>query len=171
MPRLHPQGSLAAVATVIALAALMLAAGGTAALGADPGSAAAAAAATTAAAPSAAPASGLPDLGLSLVRVLGALALVLALCLGGAWLFRNWQRLAIHRGRTPHLQILEVKSLGGRHALYLVACDQQRFLVGSSPGGLNLLTHLPEGEAMDPATPPAAPKFTEALRQALAGKA
>ncbi len=32
----------------------------------------------------------LPDVGFSFVRVLGALAIVLALFLGGVWLFRNW---------------------------------------------------------------------------------
>lgn len=117
------------------------------------------------------PAAGLPDVGVSLLRVLGALAVVLALCLGGAWLFRNWQRVAVHRGRTPRLNVLEVKSLGGRHALYLVAYEQQRLLVGSSPAGLSLLTHLPEADAAEPAAPAAAPKFTDALRQALAGKA
>lgn len=111
-----------------------------------------------------------PDLGFSLVRVFGALVLVLALFLGGVWLFKNWQRLAVYRGRTPRLNILEVKPLGGRHAIYLVAYDQQRFLVGSSPAGLNLLTHLPESDETAPAAQPA-PKFTDALRQALTGKA
>lgn len=149
------------VAALAGLGALALAATGTAA--ADPQAAAATLGSV--------PAAGLPDLGFSLLRVLSALALVLALCLGGAWLFRNWQRVAVHRGRTPHLNVLEVRSLGGRHALYLVACDQQRLLIGSSPAGLSLLTHLPEAEASAPLSPTAPPKFTDALRQALAGKA
>ena len=37
----------------------------------------------------------LPDAGLSFVRVLGALVLVIGLFLGGVWFFKNWQRLAV----------------------------------------------------------------------------
>src|SRR3954466_14391211 len=84
----------------------------------------------------------MPDVGLSLIRVLGALALVLGLFLGGVWMFRNWQRLTIHRGRAPKLNVVEVRSLGGRHALYVVAFEQERFLLSSSPTGVNLLSHL-----------------------------
>src|SRR5438067_738025 len=87
--------------------------------------------------------SPLPEMGFSVVRVFGSMIVVLALFLGGVWLFKNWQRVAIYKGRTPKLNILEVKSLGNRHALYLVAYEQQRLLVSSSPGGINLLTHLP----------------------------
>src|SRR3982751_5259452 len=84
----------------------------------------------------------LPNVGLSLIRVLGALALVLAVFLGGVWLVRNWQRLTIQRGRTPKLNVVEVRSLGGRHALYVVAYEQERFLLAASPTGVNLLSHL-----------------------------
>jgi hypothetical protein len=47
------------------------------------------------------PAWSAPDVGVSLLRVLGALALVIGLFLAGVWLFRNGQRLAIPRGRAP----------------------------------------------------------------------
>ena len=112
----------------------------------------------------------LPDVGFSLVRVFGALVLVLALFLAGVWLFKNWQRLAVYKGRVPKLNILEVRPLGGRHALYLVAYEQQRFLISSSPAGINLLTHLPESDAQPAPAQPPMPNFTDALRQALTGK-
>lgn len=121
------------------------------------------------AAPAALP---LPDLGFSLVRLFGALVLVLALFLGGVWLFRNWQRLAVYKGRKPRLNILEVKSLGSRQALYLVSYEQQRLLISASPAGINLLTHLPEAGAEE-ATPegvPAPPSFAESFRRVLAAK-
>ena len=73
----------------------------------------------------------LPDVGLSLVRVFGALALVLAIFLGGVWLFRNWQRLVIQGGRAPRLNVLEVRSLGGRHVLYVVGYQQSIFSQGT----------------------------------------
>src|ERR1041385_2849611 len=64
------------------------------------------------AAPLSLPTTSLTDVGPSLLRVFGALALVLAIFLGGVWLFRNWQRLVIQRGRTPRLNTLQNRSLG-----------------------------------------------------------
>ena len=91
--------------------------------------------------------SSVPDVGFSVLRLVSALIFVLALFLGGAWLFKNWQRLALSKKGPPKLNVLEAKSLGSRHALYLVGYEQQRFLVGSSPAGINLLSHLPEAGA------------------------
>ncbi|HEY2951222.1 MAG TPA: flagellar biosynthetic protein FliO [Verrucomicrobiae bacterium] len=110
----------------------------------------------------------LPDMGFSLLRVFGSLILVLALFLAGIWLFKNWQRLALPKGRSPKLSILEVKPLGGRHALYLVAYEQQRFLISSSPTGINLLTHLPEADTAEVLQP--IPTFTQTLQRVLASK-
>ncbi|MEO8426464.1 MAG: flagellar biosynthetic protein FliO [Verrucomicrobiota bacterium] len=93
----------------------------------------------------------LPDVGFSFVRVLGALAIVLALFLGGVWLFRNWQRLVGHRGRSPRLSVLETRPLGNRHGLYVVRYEQQRMLLASSPTSVTLISHLPDCE------PPAEP--------------
>jgi flagellar biogenesis protein FliO len=120
---------------------------------------------------------GLPDAGLSLVRVLGALAFVLALFLGGVWLYKNWQRLAIHRGRSTLLQVLETRALGNRHVLYVIGYEQQRLLLAASPSGVALVSHLPPGEPVPeaaaepgPATI-AHPNFVRALQQAIQKKA
>ncbi|HZM01867.1 MAG TPA: hypothetical protein VFC44_02490, partial [Candidatus Saccharimonadales bacterium] len=77
----------------------------------------------------------LPNAGASICRVFGALILVIALFLGGVWLFRNWQRLAIQKGGGAKLNLIEVKSLGQRQALYVVGYQQQRMLLASSPAG------------------------------------
>ncbi len=122
-------------------------------------------------APVAAPA--FPEAGVSLIRVTGALALVLGLFLGGAWLFKNWQRLAARRGREPRLSILETRSLGARQAVFVVGYERQRFLLATSPGGVNLLTHLPDADAAEPepAAKPAGPmSFSQALSQVLKRK-
>ena len=111
---------------------------------------------------------GLPEMGYSVFRMLGALALVLALFLAGVWGFKHWQRLAIQKGRPPKLQIVEVKALGNRHALYVVAYEQQRLLLASSPGGLSLVTHLPEASAEETVVP--LPSFTQALQQAISAR-
>ena len=122
-----------------------------------------------------APVIGLPGpvpVALSLVRVLGALVLVLAIVLGGLWLFRNWQRFVLARGAPPKLNVLEVRSLGQRHALYVVAYEQQRLLLAASPTGVTLLTHLPaasgEPEITAAGAPP--PDFATALLQAVTRK-
>jgi flagellar biogenesis protein FliO len=110
----------------------------------------------------------------SLLRVLGALALVFAIFFGGLWLFRNWQRAFVNKGRAPRLDVLEVKSLGQRHALYVVGYENQRMLVASSPAGITMLTTLPDDElnatnATDSGNRHK-PGFTEALRFALQRK-
>lgn len=86
----------------------------------------------------------LPDPGAALVRVMVALAVVLGLFGVGVWLYRNWQRLMC-RGTEPKLRILEVRPLGGRQTLYVVAYEQERLLLAGSPQGVQLLTHLPPG--------------------------
>lgn len=117
----------------------------------------------------------LPDMGLSVLRVFGALALVLALFLGGVWLFRNWQRLMVSNGRAPKLNVLEARRLGNRHALYVVGYEQQRFLIASSPTGINLLSPLPAvadgnglggGNGSNTATAPLM-SFAQTLQQVL----
>jgi flagellar biogenesis protein FliO len=115
----------------------------------------------------------LPDAGLSLLRVTGALALVIGLFLGGVWFFKNWQRLTIQRGRAPKLNVLETRSLGGRHAIYVVGYNQERFLISSSPGGVNFLSHLPSATESEPdatAKNSPAPSFAQTLTQVLKGK-
>ena len=112
----------------------------------------------------------LPDPGVSLLRIMGALALVIGIFLAGVWLFKNWQRLAIQRGHAPKLSVLEVRSLGGRHAIYVIGYEQERYLISSSPGGVNLLSHLPAATETDKGSTTAPPTFTQALSQVLKGK-
>lgn len=108
----------------------------------------------------------------SLGRVMLMLAVVLAIFIGGVWLFRNWQRFTTHRGQAPKLNVLETRSLGGRHAIYVIGYENERLLISSSPGGINLLTHLqPSDEPVtnqNPGTP--APTFAATLAQMLKGK-
>jgi flagellar biogenesis protein FliO len=112
-----------------------------------------------------------PDMGGSVLRVFGALILVIGLFLGGVWLFRNWQRLAVRNGGAPKLNIIEVKSLGQRQAIYVIGYQQQRMLLASSPAGVTLLSHLPAAEETESVTPaPTRMNFAEALQQVLARK-
>ena len=116
----------------------------------------------------------LPDGGPSLLRVIGALALVLGLFLGGAWLVRNGRFSAFGKGRAARLNVLESKSLGGRQAIYVVAYGQERFMIGSTPAGINLLSHLAASEETGneaPSAPPATNlSFAQALAQVIRGQ-
>lgn len=104
----------------------------------------------------------------SLFRVLGALALVLAMFFAGVWLFRNWQRVAINKGQAPKLNIIETKSLGQRHAIYVIGYEQQRLLISASPSGVTMLTTLPNaGVNATEESPATKSSFGDALRQAL----
>lgn len=116
----------------------------------------------------------LPDMGLSLLRVFGALAFVLALFFAGVWLFRNWQRFASPRGRAPKLCVLEVRPLGNRHALYVVGYEEQRLLLSASPAGVTLLTQLPAAQGTDTAplhdAKPVRNSFAGILQQVLSSR-
>lgn len=108
----------------------------------------------------------------SLGRVMLMLAVVLTIFIGGVWLFRNWQRFTVPGGRAPKLNVLESRSLGGRHAIYVIGYENERLLISSSPSGINLLTHLQPSEetAADEKPIAPAPTFAATLAQMLKGK-
>jgi flagellar biogenesis protein FliO len=108
-----------------------------------------------------------PELGSSLLRVAGALILVIALFFAGVWLFKNWRRFLNQKGRAPKLNILEVKSLGQRQAIYVVAYEQQRMLLASSPAGVSLVSHLPPAGEDEAAPAPATINFAAILQDTL----
>ncbi len=114
----------------------------------------------------------MPDMGGSVLRVFGALILVVAIFLGGVWLFRNWQRFAVRKSGAPKLSVLEVKSLGQRQAIYVVGYQQQRMLLASSPAGITLVSHLPEADGAEAAAPAPAVgvSFVDAFQQVLSRK-
>jgi flagellar biogenesis protein FliO len=113
----------------------------------------------------------MPSMTVSVFRMLGSLALVIALFFCGAWIFKNGVRFRPVAGTQRKLQVLEAKSLGPRQAVYVVGYEQQRMLIGSTANGLTLITHLPEGTAVEANTERIVPvSFGEALMQALGRK-
>jgi len=87
-------------------------------------------------------------------RVLGALLVVLALLLAGAWWFRKSRLFGLVPASEAKLKILETKSLGSRHAMHVVEYGEQRFLISDSPAGTNFLTHLADPGEEPPAEEP-----------------
>jgi flagellar protein FliO/FliZ len=87
-----------------------------------------------------------PDVASTLIRLAGAMVLVIAIFLGGFWMTRNWHRFLMKKGQAPKLNVLEARSLGARHTLYVVGYEKQRLLVATSAAGISLLTTLPPAE-------------------------
>lgn len=109
----------------------------------------------------------LPDAGVSVLRVLGALILVLAIFFGGVWLFKNSQRALGRSKGGSQLHVLEVKSLGNRQTVYVVGYGRQRMLIGSSPTGVALVSQLPEATESEPASPASGGTFADTLQKVL----
>lgn len=119
------------------------------------------------------PALIVPDASFSVIRVFGALTLVLALFLGGVWLFKSWQRFALPRGRSSRLQVIETRALGGKHVLYVIGYQQERLLLAASPAGVTLVSHLPAADPTELASSQAGAansNFVQVLQQAVHGK-
>lgn len=104
-----------------------------------------------AAAETALEAPGPPSFAGSFLRVLGGLAVVLALFLGAAWAVRHGRKAVLRHGQPAKLSVLEVCSLGPRQALYVVGYERERLLLSSSAAGIHLVGKLPpsETEALD----------------------
>lgn len=114
-----------------------------------------------------APAATPSSLAWSLVKMIGALAIVFSIFFAGVWLMRNGQRVLAKRGLSAKLQILEAKSLGARQTIYVVGYEKQRMLIASSPAGVNFLSALPAAENETPVAEPSGPAFADILRKAL----
>ena len=111
-----------------------------------------------------------PSMGVAIFRMVGSLAIVIALFFVGAWLFRNMHRFKNSSVSQRKLQVLEGKSIGPRQAIYVVAYEEQRLLIGSTAQGITLLTHLPEGAPQAAGERIVPVSFGEALMQALGRK-
>jgi flagellar biogenesis protein FliO len=109
----------------------------------------------------------LPDVSFSVMRIFGALMLVISLFLGGVWLLRNWQRVARPGGQPAKLQILEMRSLGNRQSVFVLGYEQQRLLVAASPSGITLLDRLPAATLAEAEATIVPASFAETLRKLL----
>ena len=123
------------------------------------------------AAATAAPASATPGLG-SLTQVSLALALVLGLVFGLAWLLRRVR--ATRRPGAPGIDILAELALGPKERAVLLQVDRARLLVGVAAGQVRTLHVLPDADlpavgagAANPGTPVVMPSFADLLRKGL----
>jgi flagellar protein FliO/FliZ len=97
-----------------------------------------------------------PDLVPSVWRMLGALAVVLGLLAGLAWLLRRQQAI---RRTGKGMGVESAIALGERRSLAIVTVEGRRLLLGLAPGSVALVTEL------EPL-----PTFDQAITQATAGE-
>ena len=81
-----------------------------------------------------------------MIRIVGALMIVMAILLGGAWWFRKSRLFGLVPAQSSHLNVIETRSLGSRQALHVVEYGSKRFLIADSPAGTNFLTDLEKME-------------------------
>jgi flagellar protein FliO/FliZ len=85
---------------------------------------------------------------MSSLQGLLALLLVLGLILALAWAARRFLPFlpqSMHKG--DQIQVLSVRALGPRRSLHLVQVEGERFLIGSTDNGVQLIKDL--GAATD----------------------
>jgi flagellar protein FliO/FliZ len=107
--------------------------------------------------------------GFGVVRMVLALALVLAAVFAAAALMRRLRVLGA--AAAPNLQVLAQVSFGARERAVLLRAGDQQLLVGVAPGNVRLLCALPDSLPAAASTAaiaaPALPNFRELLRRSL----
>ena len=118
-----------------------------------------------------------PGAGLGVVRLVLALALVLAAVYAAAALMRRLR--LIGASGSAELQVISQVALGARERAVLLRAGSQQLLVGVAPGNVRLLCTLPDttpdpsatvtdGTVVKPGgAAPAMPNFRELLRRSL----
>jgi flagellar protein FliO/FliZ len=92
----------------------------------------------------------IPSIGLSLVRVGASLALVIALLLALATLFRRARAAQRAANPGPRLETLDRMDLGTRRELRLVRAGDRVLVVGITDERIELLSELEEAESEAP---------------------
>ncbi len=96
-----------------------------------------------ASAPAVAAGEAAPDLGSSLVQMIGGLAVVVGLLLGSLWLIK---RLSGPRGAATGLKVLGAAPVGPRERVVLVELADQILVLGVTQSSVNTLHTLPADE-------------------------
>jgi flagellar biosynthetic protein FliO len=93
---------------------------------------------------------GGPDLGVSSLKALSALILIIALILVLAWLARRYLKfLPKGTGHANNIQVVSTRSLGPKRAVYLLEVEGRRLLVGSAESGVSLLQDFGAADSTD----------------------
>ncbi len=77
----------------------------------------------------------------SLLNTAGGLLLVLAIIVGGAWLFKRYTHLPL--GGKGMVRVVGGASVGARERVVVVEVEETRIVLGVAPGQVNKLHVLP----------------------------
>ncbi len=102
------------------------------------------------------------DLLFVMLKLIGALFLVIAVFLLGVWFFKRSRWFSLYQGAPAQLKILESRSLGYRNTLFVVGYSHHRFLLAASTTGVSLVSPLPDASPTGEVSP-SAPSFAEQL--------
>jgi flagellar protein FliO/FliZ len=80
----------------------------------------------------------------SLFQTVGGLLFILALILGGAWLFKRYGNLPM--GGKGVVKVIGGASVGARERVVLIEVENTRLLLGVAPGQVRTLHRLPMDE-------------------------
>lgn len=105
----------------------------------------------------------LPSLGLSIVRVVASLGLVLALLLALAALFRRMRTASRAAHPGPRLETLDRMDVGGRRELRLVRAGDRLLVLGITEERIQLLSELDDDVAESVATTDREPSLLRSL--------
>jgi len=100
-----------------------------------------------------------------------ALAIVLGLIYGAAWLLRRMK--TFNGGTKQSMQVMESIAVGAKERVVLVRVKNQQVLLGISPGRVNMLLDLgkvdeaPAAESPVPANPTQVPSFKQLLKRSM----
>ena len=84
--------------------------------------------------------------GADLFRMLGSLALVVALMLAMLWGLRQLQSKINSQNSGRRLQIIETLSVGTRQKVALICVGEREVLIGVSPTQINGIASWPNGD-------------------------
>lgn len=91
------------------------------------------------------------------LRAFGSLVLVLGLAGGSLWALKKYGRGRLPGGGGGKLRVEETLALGDRRFVSILDAEGERFLIGLTPQGIQLISRLDPGDRGEPAT------FDEAL--------
>jgi len=80
--------------------------------------------------------------GMDVLRMLGSMALVIALLLAVLWGLKRIQNKMLTASHSGRLQIIETQSIGTRQRIALVRVGDNEVLVGITPTQINALGSL-----------------------------
>jgi flagellar protein FliO/FliZ len=109
-----------------------------------------------------------PSTGGGLLQTTLALAFVIALMLGLAWLTKRFGPRSLGGGNS-NVKLVGSLSVGTRERILVVEVGEQWIVVGASPGRMNALATMPRQESSEPAVQASLPtaNFAEWFKQTI----